>query len=371
MPVRGSLKTMTVVDVLEWIERRSLRGELHLERGPSQRKFQIEAGHVKSASSNIRTEYLGQLLINAGHISEETLRSAFGVRSERGLPLGKVLTVAGLVNEAILQDTLRIKIKESMVDALSWEDGTFLFEPHRGAPRAPEVDVAISLASLIAAGAERAEAWKSIRALIPGEDTRFRLSDPKWLERAKPGAPSTIVLGDVVRGLSVQEIILERHSLPFPIYQLLAELRARDIIQIAEGAPAAPGPPPGQNDAAAIIETARARAHQGDRHGALDACKQALDHAPGDEALKKLYRELERSLFAELSRTLLTTYRVPKLLKSPAELDGLALSAEERYLVGRIDGRWDLLSLLRVSPLREAKALITLQRLAARGVISL
>jgi hypothetical protein len=53
------------------------------------------------------------------------------------------------------------------------------------------------------------------------------------------------------------------------------------------------------------------------------------------------------------------------------ELEKLQLSAEERYLIGRIDGRWDLLSLMRVSPLREVEALITFQRLAERGVISL
>jgi hypothetical protein len=361
---------MAVVDVLEWLERRFLRGELVLERGQIQRRFQVEAGYVKSASSNVPTEYLGQLLLNAGHLTEDTLRSAFDVRTERGLPLGKVLTVSGLVTESILHDTLMTKISESMLDALSWEEGAFAFEPRGASLETAEVDVAIALSALVTAGVERAEAWKTIRALIPSEDTRFFVPDPKWIERAKPGSPSALVLRDVVQGMTVREIILERHALPFPVYQLLADLLRRQIIQVADRAEA-PRPRTVVKDAPSIISRARDLAHRGNRQAALDLCKHALDTLPDDEALKKLYRELERALFAELSRALLTTYRVPKLLKSPTELEVLSLSAEERYLVGRIDGRWDLLSLLRVSPLREAEALITFQRLAKRGVISL
>ena len=80
---------------------------------------------------------------------------------------------------------------------------------------------------------------------------------------------------------------------------------------------------------------------------------------------------LERTVFAELSRDLLTSFRVPKLMVQRQELDRLELSDTERYLAGRVDGRWDLLSLMRVAPVREVEALITFKRLADRGIISL
>jgi hypothetical protein len=120
-----------------------------------------------------------------------------------------------------------------------------------------------------------------------------------------------------------------------------------------------------------LAKAARGRAAGGDRIGALALAKRALEQEPEDPALQKLHRELERALLAELSRDLLTRYRVPRLLKTRDELAKLDMTDEERYLTGRIDGRWDLLSLMRVSPLREVEALVTFKRLADRGIISL
>jgi len=40
-------------------------------------------------------------------------------------------------------------------------------------------------------------------------------------------------------------------------------------------------------------------------------------------------------------------------------------------LAGRVDGRWDLLSLIRSSGVREAEALLAFSRLADAGVVEL
>jgi hypothetical protein len=230
--------------------------------------------------------------------------------------------------------------------------------------------VKLELATLVSEGSERAAAWKKLRAEIPSDDLRFWVPDRLWLERAKPGSPSGLILGDVVRGLTVREIILARHAMPFPVYQRLSELLARGILKIDKRA-APREPAESATTPAAMLEAAQGRARGGDRAGALELARKALAEAPADDDVKKVYQQIERSLFAELSRTLLARFRVPKLLKSREELARTTLTAEERYLVDRIDGRWDLLSLMRVAPLREVEALITFRRLADRGLIAL
>jgi hypothetical protein len=48
--------------------------------------------------------------------------------------------------------------------------------------------------------------------------------------------------------------------------------------------------------------------------------KKALAGAPGNEVIRAAYQQIERSLFADLSRVLLTQYRVPTLQKSKDEI---------------------------------------------------
>ncbi|HEU5055441.1 MAG TPA: hypothetical protein VFU21_02905, partial [Kofleriaceae bacterium] len=89
------------------------------------------------------------------------------------------------------------------------------------------------------------------------------------------------------------------------------------------------------------------------------------------DELRTLYHSLERALLAELSRDLLGRFSVPRVLVPDPDLSALELDEVERRLVARIDGRWDLLSLLQVIPLREVEILMACKRLAARGIISL
>lgn len=371
MSVRGSLKTMAIADLFDWLDRRQLRGELTLDRASVTRRFDVEGGFVKGASSTDPTEYLGQLLLNAGLLSEEDLRDAYAEQTNDGVLLGQILLSSGQVTEQALRETIELKICESFYAALSWEDGTFAFEPHGAeSPRVLEYEVHLPIRTLMKAGAERAEAWRALRQIIPSDETQFYVPDRSWLDRAKPGSPSALILQDVLRGLTVREIILERHALPFLVYQRLAELVQRGILQLDRRST------PRTTSQTAMtpvqmVEAARGRAAGGDLSGAIDMARRAMEAAPEDPEVKRKYQELERKLFAELSRTLLSQYRVPRLLKGKEDLEGMALSAEERYLVNRIDGRWDLLSLMRVSPLREVDALITINRLAERGVIAL
>jgi hypothetical protein len=360
--ISGSLKTMPAGDLLEWAARRDRRGELTVERGDMTRKLLVGDGKITGTSSNNPAEYLGQLLLNSRLITENTLREAHASLGS-GLSLGMILMARGLREDA-LRTALETKVREGLFDLLSWTDGLFSFNDE--APPVPgvEYEIAMPIPTLLAEAASRVAEWIRIRAQIPDDSTRFFL-----LPEARHW-PATPILRDVGRGMSVRELMLEHHSLPFPMYQELEELLTRGLIRtdrrVAKRLASDRQLPPAEQ-----MLAARGRARGGDKTGALVMARQALQAAPNDEGLKGAYAAIERQVFAELSRTLLSRYRVPKLLKSQEELAGEELTAEERYFVGRIDGRWDLLSLMRVSPLREVEALLTLQQLATRGVISL
>jgi hypothetical protein len=101
---------------------------------------------------------------------------------------------------------------------------------------------------------------------------------------------------------------------------------------------------------------------------------QALHQDPSDAEVRKTFAQIERARVAEVARQLLCRHRVPKRIKDvvPGKAaDELGLSAAELELAARVDGRWDLLSLVRSASVREADALLAFAHLAEVGVVEL
>jgi len=123
------------------------------------------------------------------------------------------------------------------------------------------------------------------------------------------------------------------------------------------------------NSAVELAAGARGRLRHGDRAGALAMAKQALHQDPNDPEVRKTFAQTERARVAEIAKQLLARHRVPRRVREPGPEMGLA--PEEVELASRIDGRWDLLSLVRSASMREADALLAFARLAELGVVEL
>jgi hypothetical protein len=123
------------------------------------------------------------------------------------------------------------------------------------------------------------------------------------------------------------------------------------------------------NSAVELAAGARGRLRQGDRAGALAMASQALHQDPSDAEVRKTFTQIERSRVAEVAKQLLSRHCVPKRLRAPAPEHGL--NATEIELANRVDGRWDLLSLVKSAGVREAEALLAFAHLAEVGVVEL
>ncbi len=360
---------MPVEDLFDWIDRRFACGSLTLERATVTRSFHFDSGYVTNASSNDPSEHLGQLLLKQGQVDEEALNDAFRVQADTGVLLGKILLMVGAIDEDALRATLELKIREAMAEALSWTEGAFVFEPDATTVTVSEYEVSVNLRETIDLATERRDEWRAIRRLIPGDEVSFWISDPGAVASSGDSEGLAMLVAQVEQGATVGRIVLEQPGMRFEVMRELARLVERGLIAVDKRKSRR-----GPEEEMSLEEleiAARGRATGGDRSGALALVERALDRDPENPGIQKLQRDLERALFAELSRRLLTSFRVPKLLMTKEELETIEMSTAERYLTGRIDGRWDLLSLMRVSPLREVEALITFQRLADRGIIAL
>src|SRR5262245_47841258 len=121
----GDIALMPVGDLVIWIANRALSATFMVKKRGVEARFVIREGKLYQAASLDPREYLGQHLINFGYITEEQLQKAFDTQQETHVPLGRVLVMVEAVKQDQLERVLLFKTRESMLEAMSWTEGTF------------------------------------------------------------------------------------------------------------------------------------------------------------------------------------------------------------------------------------------------------
>ena len=76
-------------------------------------------------------------------------------------------------------------------------------------------------------------------------------------------------------------------------------------------------------------------------------------------------------LIAELRNSGIHDASVPKIVKSLEDITTMNFTPNEGFMLSRINGTWDIGSLIKISPIREADALMIFYKLRKDGIISL
>jgi hypothetical protein len=367
MSVRGALGTMPAEDILAWVDRRQLSGPITFERRGLQRILVVEAGSIVWASSNRRDEQLGVILVRSSIVAERELADALEARTETGVPLGKLLLMSGLITEVDLIEILATKIRETVTDVLTWTEGQFDFVP-RTQPPATGVNAQLPIETCLTVGRRRSARMIAIMEVLGSDDVTFEVPPS-----AVPPAPPAPEDGQIVDVPRIWALAGDRHTAAdiaaafsgerHATYDALARMVETGKLTVDRRHRER------TNSAVELAAGARGRLRQGDRAGALAMATQALHQDPSDAEVRKTFAQIERARVAEVAKQLLSRHRVPKPLRAPAAEHGL--SATELELAARVDGRWDLLSLVKSAGVREAEALLAFAHLAEVGVVEL
>jgi hypothetical protein len=119
------------------------------------------------------------------------------------------------------------------------------------------------------------------------------------------------------------------------------------------------------------LEAARRLMIGSEFEAALEILDQLYRRFPGDESLRRLSAEAEAAFVEKAYRHYLPPTKIPTLTKPIGMLESEKLSPGEFFLLSRIDGDWDIKSIIQVAPLREADVLRILKRMRENGVIEL
>ena len=141
----------------------------------------------------------------------------------------------------------------------------------------------------------------------------------------------------------------------------------------SQGAPAGSlkNADPDQLEPSALIAAASENIAEREFERAMRYLRAARSVKPDDSDLQNQVRRAEQQIRTSIEQTGLTFDKVPQLAVSMDELTTLNVSAQEGFILTRIDGSYNLKSILKISSMPEIDALILFDRMLKAGYISI
>ena len=128
MGISGSLKDVSVADVMQFIHLGRRTGTLLLNRGVQRAMIGFHLGRLVSAQAP-QTPKLGDLLISSGMIDRGILTRA--IQSQRDAlehrSLGQILISSGSIDPEGLRQVIAQQIEQAVSEVMVWDNGTFEF----------------------------------------------------------------------------------------------------------------------------------------------------------------------------------------------------------------------------------------------------
>jgi uncharacterized protein DUF4388 len=383
MALNGNLKTMLPGDLLQWLSLGQKTGTLVISNKRVEKKIFFRGGRVISSASNDPREYLGQFLMSHGYLSEPELKKAMEVQQQSRILLGKILVMIDVISESDLQRFMRLKAEEEIYDIFLWNDGDFYFVDDE-LPQMEMIPLQVDVTGIIMEGTRRVDEWVRIRETIPNEAViPVMLKDVDYEELEEVEEP-------IVRAIdgkrTIAEIVLESRSSAFTVsstvsaivrhgYAKLVDPSTQKMAKIAEEVVVEE--PPARRDfneddeILSMLNGAQAALRNRDFEKTQRLLRAAQNLDPNNAKVRSAIKGAETVILGELRNQGLLDSKVPRVSKPLEEITQMNFTPNEGFILSRINGQWDIGSLIKISPIRETDAMLIFYKLWKDNIISL
>lgn len=363
---------MSVSDLLQFLEVGRKTGTLKIARGTIVKEIYLEHGSIVGSKSNDPKEFLGQVLLHYGKIGEDQLQAAMEVQRHSGGKLGVILTERGFVTPEDVMDALRTRTLEIIYDLFIWEEAEFEFFDSEPVP-ADLIRIKVDATSVIMDGIYRLDEWSRFRKVIQSDRTVFELNSG-WTKSLHDSKEIREVLYHVEKHMTAAEIAYNMHTSLFHACALLFDLVEKDVISVT-GESVTPDVPSDLSglklpqNVGELLQLARDEMKDNNVDNALAIIHSALDREPNNAEAQCLREQFENRYVRQVFQNGLSRSAVPKLLVSLEQLEHERLGPQEGFILSRVNGEWDVASILSVCPFREADSVRMIKKLIENGVI--
>lgn len=383
MALSGNLRTMLPGDLLQWLSLGQKTGTLVISNNRVEKKIFFRNGRVISSASNDPREYLGQFLMSHGYLSEPELKKAMEVQLQSGILLGKILVMIEVISEENLQRLMRLKAEEEIYDIFLWQDGDFYFLDDE-LPQMEMIPLQVDVTGIIMEGTRRVDEWSRIRELIPNATlTPVPLGEIEATDLEE-------VEEQIVRAIdgkrTIADLVLESRSSEFVVSSTVYALVRHGVVKLVDpnaqkaamvSAEVAPAPPPApaefneDDEIAALLTAAQNALRNRDFEKTQRLLRAAQNLDPNHPKVRTATKGAETVILSELRNQGVSESKVPRVAKALEEITQMNFSPNEGFILSRINGQWDIGSLIKISPIRETDAMLIFYKLWKDGIIAL
>jgi hypothetical protein len=374
MAIHGTLKTMSLTDLLQFLAAGRKTGTLKFDREKITKQIFFQNGLIVGSKSNDPKEYLGQLLLHYGKLDEVQLQIAREIQRKSGGKLGEVVVAQGFISDADVLEVLKTQTLDAIYDLFMWEEGHFEFYDDEHLPD-DLTRIEVEPTTVIMEGIYRIDELARYRTLVPSDRSILELG-AGWTSSLSLGKELRLILYFVEKRMSVAEICYNMHASAFHVYGQLYDLINKGFARVAgEIAESSVVPAVEMEDlpesVPELLFTARRDLDDNNPEGALLLIQRVLQEDPKNLEGQNLLRTAEEKLIKLLFETELPPHAVPQLLVTPDDLNAQQLGPQEGFVLSRINGEWDIESILSICPFRDADCLRMIKKLLERGIIGL
>jgi len=379
MGIVGNLRTMQLEELLQWLSQSKKNGTLEIVNGKVEKKIFFKEGRILSSASNKPEEYLGHFLVSHGLLSEEQLIRAIQLQEQSRMMLGMILVNQGAIAETDLTRMLRLKAEESIYDVFAWDEGDFRFLDDV-LPEYAMVPMRVDVTGIVMEGVQRVDEWRRVRKLIPHEQIiPVAVVDLATVPGLDAGEQRMLSLVDDER--TIEEIRLQTHSTEYLICKFFFDQWQLGHLKLVKlrGRSAGTDPPAAAFAAAsgaaltavALMDAGRGHLAKGDFDAALRHLRAARALEPENPDAQDALVSAEKRIREELERAGVTLRSIPQVTATMEQLTSSALSPQEGFMLTRINGTYDIQSILKITPMAQLDALMLFWKLASGGYIRL
>jgi tetratricopeptide (TPR) repeat protein len=366
MSLSGRLNTMDLPEVLQWVTIGRKTGSLSFVKEKTKVHIFMKDGKIISSTSNDPTKQLGQFLLFLGKVTEPQLKHAFEIHLQSRAMLGKILVQENLISQEDVEKALIMRTEEVIYDLFLWDDGYFHFSSSEINPD-ELILIKMDINALLFEGIRRKDEWARIRDVFPNNDAIPSLRSNVDLKSLSLNPLQKKLLYLLTLKKPISEIILELHGSDFLVCYELFQLYERDIIEIIETPP-----PPVETVSPAQLFNKGLELMQSRRYQeAIPTFQEVLKLDPQNAWASEQIEKAEQAVCQEYYRTSIPAGKIPFYLIPEASLTRYNLTHEEGFVASRVNGTWDVKSIVMLSPLRELEILQVLDKLLKMELIAL
>lgn len=366
MSLSGNLKTMDLAELLQWVTLGRKTGSLTFVREKTKNYIFFKSGKIISSRSNEPTKQIGHYLLFQGKITEAQLKRALEIQLQTRVNLGKILVQEGHITREEVEKALVGRTEEVIYDLFLWQEGLFHFTANGYNPD-ELILIDIDINAVIFEGVRRKDEWARIREVFPSNNVVLGIRKDVELKRMEFSTLQKKLLFLVNVGKPITQIILELHGSDFRVNFELFQLYEMGVIEVS----VVKDVPPKEKDPAQLFQHGKELLSDRKYHEAITVFQEVLRLDPQNMWADEQIEKAEQAICREIYNNSIAPEKIPRFTVPETQLTKCNLSHQEGFVASRINGTWDVKSIVMLSPLRELEILQILKKFVQMNLITI